>query len=84
MYSYSTYQKIYLDGRPHGVMANVLDCGFEVSVFELQSRYYFWTNTFKKGRNPLIPLAMSYIVPLLSSFKDVSLVLNNPRRLICH
>ena len=26
--------------NPHGVMAKVLDCGFEVSKFELQSCFY--------------------------------------------
>ena len=35
----------------------MLDCGLEVSEFELQSRYYvhFLTNTFKKGMKTLLP-----------------------------
>ena len=37
-------------------MAKVLDYGFEVSKFELQSCYYirFQTNTLGKSMNPLI------------------------------
>ena len=47
-----------MEGSSPCVVANVLDCGFEVSEFELQSRYYvhFWTNTLRKGMNPLITL----------------------------
>ena len=47
-------------GYPHGVMVKVLDCGFIVSEFKLQSRYYiyFQTNTLVKGTNPLILQAM--------------------------
>ena len=39
------------------VMAKVLDCGLEVSGFELQSRHYvyFQTNTIRNGMNPIIP-----------------------------
>ena len=38
-------------------MVNVLDCGIDLSEFELQSRYYilFWTNTLEKGMKLLIP-----------------------------
>ena len=38
-----------------GVMDKVLHCSFDVSVFELQSRYYIYnqTNTDGKGMNPL-------------------------------
>ena len=41
-------------------MAKVRNCGFEVSGFELQSRYYvhFQTNTFGKGFNP--PFSPNY------------------------
>ena len=37
-------------------MANVLDCGLEVSVFDLQSRRYipFLINTLEQGMHPLI------------------------------
>ena len=49
-------------GKPPWVVANVLDCGIEVSEFVLQSRYYvhFRTNTFGKDMNstPLILPAM--------------------------
>ena len=50
--------------------ANVMDCDIVIKEFEFQSRYYFhfWTNTFGKGMNPLIPLAMVWIVPLLYGF----------------
>ena len=49
------------------VMANVLDCGFDVSEVNLRSRYYvyFQNNTFRKGMNPLIPSVMGSIIPLL-------------------
>ena len=41
-------------------MAKVLEYEIIVSMFEFQSRYYvhFWTNTLKKGMNPLILPAM--------------------------
>ena len=49
-------------GCPRGVMvkAMVKDCGFVVSAFELQSRYYvhFKTNTLGKEMNTLILPAM--------------------------
>ena len=37
-------------------MANVQDCGLELSEFELQSRYYvhFQSNTPRKSKSPLI------------------------------
>ena len=37
-------------------MAKIMDCGFEVSKFELQSHYYihFQTNTHRKGMNTII------------------------------
>ena len=44
----------YLLSKPtKGVMAKVLDCGLEVSEFELQSRYnvFFRTNTHWKSLN---------------------------------
>ena len=54
-----------------GIMAKVLDCGAEVSEFELQSRNYvhFRTNTFGKGMNPFILPSVGWIVSLLF-FKD--------------
>ena len=44
-----------------GVMVKAMDCGIVVREFVLQSRYYvhFRANTFGKGMNPLILLAMS-------------------------
>ena len=44
-------------GSPHCVVANVLDCNIIVIEFEFQLHYYvhFWTNTFEKGMNSLIP-----------------------------
>ena len=43
-----------------GVMVKVMDCGYVVSEFVLQSRYYihFRANTLGKGMNLLILLAM--------------------------
>ena len=40
-------------------MANVLDYSLEVSVFELESRYYvhFRTNIIRRSMNPFIPPA---------------------------
>ena len=37
-------------------MTKVLDCSLKVSVFELQSHYYFhfWTNTIWNGMNTFI------------------------------
>ena len=51
----------------HGVMVKTLDCRTVVSEFKLQSSCYvhFWTNTLRKGMNPLILLAMGFIVPLI-------------------
>ena len=45
---------------PHGVMVKAMDCGFIVSDFVLQSRYYvhFLANTLGKGMNSLILPAM--------------------------
>ena len=45
-------------GCPRGVMVKAMDCEIVVSEFEIQSRYYFRTNTFGKGMNPLIIPAM--------------------------
>ena len=38
-------------------MAQVLDCGLEVSKFEFQLHYYihFWIHTLEKSMNPFIP-----------------------------
>ena len=46
---------VYLESL-HCVTAKVLDCGLEVSEFELQSCCYvhFQTNTFGKAMNPLV------------------------------
>ena len=51
-------------GSPCGGMANVLDCDIIATDFKLQSSYYvhFWSFTFGKGMNPLIPPAMAWIV----------------------
>ena len=48
-------------GGAHGVMVKAMDCEIMVSVFVLQSCYYFhfWTNTLGKGMNLLILPAMS-------------------------
>ena len=42
---------------PRGIMAKVLDCGLEVSGFQLQSSYYvhFRTNDLSKDMKLLIP-----------------------------
>ena len=47
-------------GCPCGVMVKAMECGIIVSEFVLQLRYYvhFRANTFGKGMNPLILLAM--------------------------
>ena len=48
-------------------MVKAMDCGIVEREFVLQSRYYvhFRANTLGKGMNPLILLAMGYIVQLL-------------------
>ena len=53
-------------------MANEVDSVIVIREFEIQSPYYvhFRTNTFGKGINPPFPLAMGYIVPLLSFYED--------------
>ena len=43
-------------------MTNVLDCDIAVTEFEPQSRYYVH---FRKDMNPLVPLAMGWIILLL-------------------
>ena len=55
-----------------GVVANVLDCDFEVSEFEFPSCYnfHFRTRTLRKGMNPFIPRAMGLIVSSLFFYKD--------------
>ena len=52
---------------PCRVMAKTLDCGLEVSEFELQLRYYvhFWTNALRKGMNSFISKANNQIVSQL-------------------
>ena len=57
---YSYLMLIFSRGIPYGIMDKVLDCGFEVSKFELQLCYYihFLTNTIGKNMNPLILSAM--------------------------
>ena len=54
-----------------GVVANELDCGFEVSKFEFQSRYYAHVriSILGKGMNHFILPAMGYIVPRLFFYK---------------
>ena len=44
----------------HDIVANMLDGDIVVSRLKLQSHYYihFWTNTLRKGMNPLIPPTM--------------------------
>ena len=54
-------------------MAKVLDCGLEVSKFELQSHYYvpYQTNTLGKGMNSFIPQpTMGEITSLLFVYKS--------------
>ena len=53
-------------------MVKAMDCGFVVSEFDPQPRYYvhFRTNTLGKGMNPLIVLAICYIVPLLFFYEN--------------
>ena len=64
-------------------MANVLNCGIVVSGFELLSYANFQTNTLRKGINYFKPqLWVLQYYNCSSTRKD--LVLNNPRRLICH
>ena len=48
-------------GSPYSIMAEVLNCSFEVSRFKLQLCYYlnFRANTLGKGMNPLILPAMN-------------------------
>ena len=68
------------------VMAKVLDCGFVISEFELQSCYYihFWIKALWKVMNSLIPLDMDLNSITAVIFIGLALVLNNPRKLICH
>ena len=50
----------------------MLDCKIVECKFEQKSHPYihFQTNTLDKDMNPLIPLAMGWIVPLLFFSKD--------------
>ena len=59
-------------GLPRGVVAHVLDFNLEVSEFELKLHYYdhFRINTFGKGMNPLVHVAMGYMVPLVFFYQD--------------
>ena len=57
---------------PCDVVANVLNCGSEVSEFELQLRYYanFKTNTLGTIMYPFISSTMNLIVSPVSFYKD--------------
>ena len=61
-----------MEGRPRGVVINVLDWDILVSKFELRSCYYihFRANTLRKGMNSLITLIMCQKVPLLFFYKN--------------
>ena len=50
----------WIEGCPHGIIVEAMDCRIVVSEFVLQSRYYihFRANTLGKGMNPLILSAM--------------------------
>ena len=53
-------------------MTKVLVCSLKINKFNLQLHCYihFWTNTFWKGMNPIIPPAVSWKVSLLFFSKD--------------
>ena len=70
--------------RSWGVMANVLVCGLEVSMFKLQPHYYvhFRTNSLGKGMNPFY--SPSYRLNSIIAVSRMNFAWNNPRRLICH
>ena len=55
-----------------GVMGDLLDYSPEISLVEHQSRYYvhLLTNNLGKVMNPIIPLAVGEIAPLLFFYKD--------------
>ena len=69
-----------LVGSPHGEMAKELDCGPEVSDFELWSSYIVQsrTNTFEKGMNLIVSLLHFFF------FTKMALALNKPWSFICH
>ena len=52
-----------------GVMGNVLDCSFEVSEFEFQSRLLSDLYSWERYDSIIFP-AMCEIAPLLSFYKD--------------
>ena len=54
-------------GSSHDILAKMVDCGFEVIEFELQSSNYihFQTNINENGSERRYPPAMSQIVSLL-------------------
>ena len=66
------------------VVTNELDCNVGVSKFEPLPRLFihFQTNAYGKGVNPLIPTKLSNKYNYSST--RIALVLNNPRRLVCH
>ena len=65
-----------------GIIAKVADYGLEVSEFEL-SYVHFHADTFGKSMDSLIPkLSVEYYHCCPSTRR--TLVLNNPRRLLCH
>ena len=68
MFCTKLHNAIYINGGSsklkeshRGVMARMLDCGFEESEFNLQSRYrvHFQTNTLEKPMNFPYPPAMN-------------------------
>ena len=75
----------YIDERggcPRGIMANVLDCDYEVCEFEHRScsYIYFWTNTLGKGMLLFMPTRYESD----STNTRIARVFNIPRSLICH
>ena len=79
------FQFLLLRWGPCAMVANVLDSDILVNEFKLQLCYYIHirTNTLGKGIwTPLSSLTIGWIVPLLSFYKDVFLVLNNPQKLM--
>ena len=56
----SKHFNIYIEGNPHGVVANILDSDITVNEFKIQSHNSIHFNTLRKGMNPLILSVVNY------------------------
>ena len=72
-------------GSPKSVVVNVRNCDVVVNEYEIQSLYYvhFRTNTIWERNEPAKPSQL-WVKSYHGYSPTIALVLDNPRRFICH